>query len=420
MSLFRSPRRLLRSLLFPALVGGVTACGERSPLGTEPPPSDTTGTPAGPVSFPALGLGAVPERYTAELWVHGGYAYTTTWSRREGNQGNAVKIWDVRGDTPVLTDSILVSGATTLGDVQVTDDGSLLVVATEYVPGSMIVFDLADPARPRQVARFSSENTHPGVHTAWLSRVGGRLLAFLSVDPLGGLDPVPARLVIVDLSDPARPREVSTLTIGRPFVHDVFVRGGILFTALWNEGVALWDIGGGGRGGSPEDPVRMGTVQTIGGAAHNVWWYHDPRTGDRRYAFVGEEQPGITGSSSRGDVHVVDVSDWENPREVAFFSIPGAGTHNFWVDERKGILYAAYYNAGVRALDIRGDLGTCTAEQRSPDGRCDLWKMGREVGSGLVDAGRPVFVWGVQQVGPDLYASDMLNGLWKLSLAPLP
>lgn len=138
-----------------------------------------------------------------------------------------------------------------------------------------------------------------------------------------------ARLVIVDLSDPTRPWEVSALTIGDPYVHDVFVRDGILFNAHWNQGVALSDIGGGRRGGSPEGRVRIGTAQTVGGAAHGVWWYHDRATGERRYAFVGEEQPGITGSSSRGDVHVVDVSDQANPREVAFFNVLGAGTHNF-------------------------------------------------------------------------------------------
>jgi hypothetical protein len=40
--------------------------------------------------------------------------------------------------------------------------------------------------------------------------------------------------------------------------------------------------------------------------------------------------------------------------------------------------------------------------------------MGRELGVGLKDRANPVFVWGVQYLGGSVYASDMLNGIWKL------
>ena len=148
---------------------------------------------------------------------------------------------------------------------------------------------------------------------------------------------------------------------------------------------------------------------------HNAWWLHDPANGAKRYAFVGEEEPGKFGSASAGDVHVVDVSDFANPREVAFYHDPtGAGTHNFSVDEPEGVLYAAYYNGGVRALDVRGDLGSCTAAQQDARGRCDLAKMNRELARGLTSNGG-VYVWGVQLAGDYVYASDMLNGLWKMT-----
>ena len=173
-------------------------------------------------------------------------------------------------------------------------------------------------------------------------------------------------------------------------------------------------------------PVQLGTVRTVNGSVHNVWWYHDGATGQKRYAFVGEEVAnGISiGSSSAGDIHVVDVSDPAKPREVAFFTVPGAGTHNFSVDEQRGVLYAAFYNGGVRAIDVRGDLATCTAAQRVADGRCDLGLMGRQLAQGLTDASEVgrfspgsggVYVWGVEYTGGYLYASDMLGGLWKLA-----
>ena len=358
------------------------------------------------------GGGALRCRYTAEVAVHGDHAYTSTWGMRENNAGNVIHIWDVRAAAPTRVGSVLVEGASTTGDVQVSDDGRLLVVATEYAPGSIAIYDLADPRRPALLSRFTSANTRPGVHTAAVARVNGRQYAFLSVDPASGF---PARLVIVDLSNPRAPVEVLSQAMGSPFVHDVFVRGGLLFTALWDSGLWIWDIGGGGQGGTPSSPVHLGATAIVGGNAHNVWWFHDPASGARRYAFVGEEQPGVIGASSGGDIHVVDVSDLTAPREVAVFSVPGAGTHNFWMDESRGDLYAAYYNGGVRAIDVRGDLSACGPAHRLPDGRCDLAAMGRELGRGLV-GGNPVFVWGVDGTGGSLYASDMLNGLWKFAL----
>jgi len=162
-------------------------------------------------------------------------------------------------------------------------------------------------------------------------------------------------------------------------------------------------------------------VKTLGGEAHNIWWYHDSN-GSKRFAFVGEEGSASFGTSSRGDIHVIDISDPTAPKEVAVYTVDGAGTHNFSVDEVNGVLYAAYYNAGVRALDIRGDLAACPASQQVADGvtgltRCDLRLMGRELAIGLGDVNRSVFVWGVQYLNGNVYASDMLNGIWKLSAA---
>jgi hypothetical protein len=377
-----------------------------------PAPSRIDVAPRSPATMQTLGLGSVTARYTAEVAARGTLAYTTSWANRGGVFGNAIYIWDVSGNTPALVDTVIVSGSvSTLGDVAVSDDGKLLIVATERIPGSIVVFDLADPRKPRELSRFTSPETANGVHTAEIGRVNGKLYAFLAIDPS------PARLVIVDLGDPASPRQVFTKEAGRPFVHDTFARSGLLFVGLWNDGMEIWDIGGCGAGASPENPVVLGKVLTVNGQVHNIWWYHDA-SGSKSYAFVGEEGAGIIGSSSYGDIHVVDVSEPSLPKEVAFYHVDGAGTHNFSVDEANGILYAAYYNGGVRALDIRGDLGACSEAQQVTIAnnvtRCDLKLMGRELGVGLLDRNRSVYVWGVQLLNGSVYASDMLNGLWKL------
>jgi hypothetical protein len=369
--------------------------------------------PANPyaINLPVLGLGAVAERFTAEVAVRGEWAYTSTWGNRNGVPGNVVKIWNVSGNVPVLVDSLIVPTASTVGDVQISDDGALLVVATEFAPGTIVIYDRSNPARPVLRSQFSNERTTGGVHTVKLGRTGGRQLAFLSVNP-----PAP-RLIIVDITNPASPFEVWHQNMGNPFIHDTFFRDGILFAALWHDGLRIFDLGGHGIGGTPSAPVLIGNTPPGLRNIHNIWWFHDPRTGSKRYVFLGEEGPGsVGGGTSSGDIYVVDVSTLAQPRVVAQYTVPGAGTHNFWMDEESGILYAAYYNGGVRALNVRGDLGTCTADQRMPNGNCDLRRMGREVGIGL---GSGALIWGVVHQGTHVYASDMRAGLYKLDASGL-
>jgi hypothetical protein len=368
--------------------------------------------PREPVTLPVLGHGTITSRYAAEVAASGTWAYTTTWGRKVA-PGNALMIWNVAGTTPVLADTVIISDATTLGDVQISDDGGLLVVATEFAPGSIVIFDRSTPDHLVQLSRFATPSTSRGVHTVKLARVNNRHYAFLSIDP------GPPQLVIVDITDPANPTEVLVRTMGLPYVHDVFVRDGLLFTALWDQGMSIFDIGGGGRGGTPANPVLISNIFTVSGNVHNMWWYHSA-SGEKRYVFVGEEGPGsVTGGQSSGDIHVVDISDINNPREVAFYTVPGAGTHNFTMDEQAGILYAAYYNGGVRALDVTGDLSQCSSDARSSDGRCNMGLAKREAGFALTDGNPAVTIWGVARVGQTLYASDMLSGIYKLNIASL-
>jgi hypothetical protein len=189
-------------------------------------------------------------------------------------------------------------------------------------------------------------------------------------------------------------------------MHDTYVRDGIAFVSAWDQGLVLYDVGNGIRGGMPANPVEISRILTAdngvpgGRAVHNAWWFHNPVTSERRYVFVGQEGPGVLGVSSSGDIHVVDVSDLTQPLEVAYVNIPGAGTHNFWMDEARQILYAGYYNAGVVAIDVSGTLAG-------------------NISSRIVHQVRPggnnnTYMWGVQLAGGSLWASDILSGFWQL------
>ncbi|MEO6057135.1 MAG: hypothetical protein ABIQ49_09880 [Gemmatimonadales bacterium] len=378
------------------MVTAIAACGgDGDNTGMGPPPFADFAVEAGGNN--------VPSRYSSDLWVHGAYAYTGTWGGvpRGGVPGNVLNVWSLdAAGAPTLVDSVKVPGVTTVSDVQVSDDGAVVVFSAEGSTGAGIhVYDLSDPRMP---SPRGSVPVATGIHTATIADLAGRRYVFAAQDPPG-----PA-LLILDITDPDAIPTVATVPIPADYgIHDTYVRDGLAFVFAWNSGVIVYDVGNGIRGGSPSAPAEVGRLVTSdrgmrdGPSVHNGWWFHNPVQNERRYLFIGQEGAGsITGARSSGDIHVVDVSDPAQPREVAFFHLDGAGTHNFWMDESRQILYAAYYNAGVVALDVSGtlagDLSNRLIARIAPGG-----------------AGN-TFTWGVQLSGGSLYAIDMLSGLWQL------
>ena len=388
--------RRARSGLF---LAGFMGCGSDNSV--QPPPP-----PAIPV---VSGGNNVPDRFSSDLWVHGNYAYTGTWGTRAGTVGNALNIWSLDASgAPTLVGSVTIPGIGTVSDVQVSDDGQLLVLSGERgTNGGIFLYGLSDPAQP--VLLGSAFVGPVGVHTVTLATINQRLYGFAARNT--SLNPDPAEdpaLLIYDITDPAAPTLAARQVVPRNYgIHDTFVRDGIAFVFAWNTGVIVYDVGNGIRGGSPAAPVEISRLITAsnrvagGPAVHNGWWFHNPVTSERRYLFIGQEGPNVTGFRSSGDIHVVDVSDLSQPREVAFFHLNGAGTHNFWMDEERQILYAAYYNGGVVALDVSGtlagNLSSRLLSQVKPGGAANT------------------FTWGVQLANGFLYAIDILSGLWQLT-----
>ena len=353
--------------------------------------------------MPAVGGGNnVADRFTSDLWLHGDYAYTGTWGFRSGNPGNVVKVWELDpAGAPAFLRDVSIPDVGTVSDVEVSGDGALLLATTENgAQDGLYLFSLADPANP---ALVGYEPVAAGLHTGTFAEIGGERYAFAAKNPgssalrIWRLDPLAV--------DPIEP--VATVPIPDDYsIHDTFVRDGLAFVSAWNTGLIIYDVGDGRAGGSAASPEEVSRIVTSaagvpgGPAVHNAWWFHNPVTSERRYVFVGQEGPGIVGGSSAGDIHVVDVSNLANPVEVASLHIPGAGVHNFWMDEPRQILYAAYYNGGVVALDVSGTLAGSLADRVMAQTR---------------PAGNATYVWGVMLHQGSLYAADMQTGLWQLA-----
>jgi hypothetical protein len=377
---------------------GTLACGGGGDGGGD----GGTPPPAGAEFQVQAGGDNVPERYTSDLWVRGAYAYTGTWggAPRGDQPGDVVKIWSLdAAGAPTLADSVKTPMINTVSDVQVSDDGAILVFSAERgTNAGLYIYGLADPLHP---VFQDSALVAEGIHTATVADIAGGRYVFAAKNPK---DPA---LLIYDISSSTAISLVASVPIPPAYgIHDTYVRDGLAFVFAWNTGMIIYDVGNGLAGGSPGQPTEVsrlpssGNGPPAGGEVHNGWWFHNPVSGENRYLFIGQEGAGVLGSQSSGDIHVIDVQDLFHPTEVAFFHLDGAGTHNFWMDEQRQILYAAYYNAGVIALNVSGhlsgDLSQRLISRVQPGGPGDT------------------YTWGVQLQGESLYASDMLSGLWQL------
>ena len=359
-------------------------------------------------SFRLLGHGSVSERFTSDLWVMRSpvdgrdYAYTGTWAGvaplvdSTRAPGNVLKVWDVTNPGAILLTDSLVVPAFTVGDVGGAVSGLVGVFPREFAGGGqgITIFDpTPDPAHP-QVREDFTQGFVGGVHTAEVATIAGATYAFAAATE-------GPRILHIIRVDPAPAQRVATWGSINGHVHDTFVRDGLAFVSSYSEGLFILDVGNGVVGGSPSAPRQVSRIgiafNALGMNVHNAW-----RWG--RYVFVGHEQVGLdrqTGSSA-GYIAVVDISDLSAPFVTARFEVPGAGPHNFWVDESRAILYAAYYNAGVLAIDVSGELlgsldlqGRLIAQVRPGD-----------------SVGQPTFVWGVQLHQDHLFITDMNTGLW--------
>jgi hypothetical protein len=298
---------------------------------------------------------------------------------------------------------VIIADVGTVSDLEVSPDGKWLIATTEGgEKDGLYVYELTTPGHPVLRAR---QGVASGLHTGTLSVIDGKLYAFTAKDPLN------CALQIYDLSDAASGNLTLAKAVPIPdnyCIHDTFVRDGIAFVFAWDEGLYIFDVGKGTNGGSPADPRlishtgRATDAGSYGGQTHNGWWFWNPTNGEKKYLFVGEEGPGNIGASSSGSIHVIDVSNLAAPTQVATYTLAGAGAHNFWMDEQAQVLYAAFYNGGIVALDVSGTLSGDLAA--------------REIARIRPGGANNTYMWGVMLYNGYLYGSDMVSGFWQLAV----
>jgi len=367
-------------------------------------------------SIVVVGRAVNKEFATAEEWIFGNHAYVST-------IGDRFLVYDISDPAkPKLTDSVKVD-ARIINDISTTADGKILVISREGSSSrknGIAFYDTSDPAHPKPISEYT-ETVTGGVHSAFVDSH----YVYLTDDATGSMR-------VIDFADVKNPKEVArwevpnqvatTLRtsegdqVGGRYLHDLQVKDGLAYLAYWRDGLVILDVGKGIKGGSPEHPqlvsqLRFNHHELYGNGwlagTHSVFRY-------KNYVFIGDEVfppsfdiHGPARIPVRGIVHVVDVSDINNPRKVAEYPVPEAGAHNMWVED--DIMYMGYYTGGGRVVDVSGEL------------RGDLYRQGREIGR--LWAGDPAgfkanlpFTWGAQPHKGLIYFNDINSGIWIVKL----
>lgn len=352
-----------------------------------------------------VGQGSVNDKHTSDLWIWEGvdgrdYAVTGTW----GADGTAY-FWDVTNPANISKiDSVQVD-ARTVNDVKISEDGTICVISREGASNrknGLVIIDVKNPRDAKIISTFD-ENLTGGVHNVFISK--GHVYALSAGQ----------KYYVINIEDPKNPYAVSKFELDTPghSIHDVWVDDGIAYSSNWADGIQLVDVGNGIAGGSPDNPKKISSYAYPNKANHASFPFKSPSTG-KFYVIGGDEifpygldvkGPNMAG----GYLHVIDFTDLDNPEEVARFEVPYAGSHNYWIEDE--ILYVAFYNGGVRVVDLSGEL------------MGDLRKQGREIAwiipndpNGYVP--NAPFTWGAQLHKGHIFYSDWNSGLWSAKLEP--
>jgi hypothetical protein len=367
------------------------------------------------------GRGSINHVHTSDLWPWTGkdgrdYALVGTW----GGDGWAY-VFDITNlGAIVKTDSIKVD-ARVINDVTVSPDGRYGALSREGASNrvnGVVILDLANPAHPKVAATFD-QNLTGGVHNMFATN--DHLFALSNGD----------KYVIIDMKDISKPRFVSEYDHPDSRVHDVWVHDGVAYSSEWGTGVVAVDVGNGKWGGTLEKPKLIATYPTTSGATHEIFPYVQKSTG-KVYLFLGDEimsrqgrvwegtnyMPDLFGDkpkaggvpqTSAGYTHIIDFTDPKKPLNIAKYHQEEFGSHDIIVED--DVMYQAYYDGGLRIVDVSGELVGNLAEQRR---EIAVYKPFDPQGY----TANASFVMNAMPWKGHILFTDFNSGLWSAKLEP--
>ncbi len=219
------------------------------------------------------------------------------------------------------------------------------------------VVDITNPAEPRTV---SFVDVPQGSHNQTV-HPSGNYLYNSNADLMTSFQPA---IEVFDISNLAAPVKTGELALPtRPGLgtesHDITfnTEGDRGYSAALSQGVVI----------DTSDPAKPSIVSSFLDPAINVWHQSDPvKLGDREFLLVEDEFAGAAGGPicPSGGFHVYDITgDKEkSPVKVGAWNIDevrpttsptnSCTAHVFDIHEQEKVMTVAYYNGGVRVVDI--------------------------------------------------------------------
>ena len=374
-----------------------------------------------------VGHGLISNVKSGDLWVwpgvgkHSGKDFAATGSIF--GDGEAY-FWDVTDPANMkIIDTVKVD-ARNVNDIKVSEDGRTGVITREGASNrknGFVILDVSDPFNVKILSTFNDDMTG-GVHNTFIYK--NHVYAVNNG----------RKYDIINIEDPKNPFRVSAFELNTAghVIHDVWIENGIAYSSNWRDGIVAVDIGGStsnekessdigfnplllkAGNGSPSNPVQLASFPDFKGRNHSAFPFSSQSTGNF-YIVMGDEifPNGLENlfnnkpSQPRGGFHFINFSDPENPIEDAAYIVPEAGSHNQWV--YGDVLLAAFYQGGIRILDISGEL------------LGDLYKQDREIAyflpqhrDGIIP--NAPMVWGAQPYKDYIFLSDMNSGLYCIEV----
>ncbi|MBN8470911.1 hypothetical protein JYJ95_30760 [Corallococcus exiguus] len=255
-----------------------------------------------------------------DVYVTKGHAYVVAVGTASKPGGLAV--FNVRDPShPVLTKTVQLAGDSYWNGVWAKDN-ALYIASTS---SGVIVYDISNPADPQYVRAVP--NAPLNVHTV-----------FVDDKRLYAMAPTPGDAVLIfDVSSPLAPVELNRVSLGAggSGPHDAFVYEERLYVSHTEAGYQAFDV------------ADAEHVYPMGGYSFDGQYAHASAVGTfagRTIAFEGGEYPG-------SHLRVLDVTDPANMKLIGEYGLrPEASIHNILLRGSK--LYIAYYQEGVRVLDV--------------------------------------------------------------------
>jgi hypothetical protein len=328
--------------------------------------------PLGAANLTVLGI-APHDWYTNDLFVHDNLAFLINGDRTDRQY--LLFIYDVTdpANPRVLSSTPLWNGAGLMSDMHgIYYSNGILYVGTNNDGPGFFVLNVSDPTSPRVIATVSVAS---GTHNM---RLAGKYLYVLP-NSSGDKD-----FWVYDVSNPAQPALVNQFELrpGGSYLHDLSIMDDIGYASMWDDGLGLIDL---------RDPLAtplpmlnrhpdVTTAPTYLRSLHSAWLLPD-----RRHVVTCHERNNTGMNLFDTQDNPIGTSPWnyqshQASNDTTIHDVFAVGNY----------AYVAYYDEGVRVLDLTDPLRPI------------------EVGSYLM----PFSSFAIWVENGTVYAIDASNGLY--------